>query len=306
MKKLLLLLLLCCSAAFIYFKYEHSSTKSSATNNVAKDELVFGIYPYLEEKTLREKFEPLVDYLAKSLNKKISLEISPSYAEHLNLVGKDYYDFSYVGPSLYIIMVEEYGYKTILASMTTYDLPFFNGIIFVRSDSSIYNLKDLKNKTFAFGKELSTMSSRVPTVMLEEKGIKLKDLKSYQHLNNHEEVAKQVLAGNFSAGAAKEEIYDKYKSQGLREIARSRHVAEHVFIASDSMNNKTQKNISTLLLTITDSKKGKQILFNIKPKSNNLQETQDESFNSLRDYLHIDTNFTWDFEHSKLKNFFSN
>ncbi|MFK5893515.1 MAG: PhnD/SsuA/transferrin family substrate-binding protein, partial [Pseudomonadota bacterium] len=193
-------------------------------------------------------------------------------------------------------MIEKYGEKHILASMTTYDLPYFNGIIFVRAASSFYNLSALKGQSFAFGKESSTMSSVIPKIMLKEKGVKLEDLGSYGHLNNHEEVVKQVLAGKYAAGAVKESIFDKYKHLGLRQIARSRHVSEHVFVASNSLHKKTRQKIEEFLLTLTDKSEGRQILYNIKPKSRSLKQTEDYNFNSLREYLDINTRFKWDFK----------
>jgi phosphonate transport system substrate-binding protein len=263
---------------------------------VEKDQLSFGIHPYLEEKSLISKFQPLVEYLGKAINKKIILQISPSYSEHLKRVGSDYYDFSYIGPTTYIEMVEKYDEKHILASMTTYDLPYFNGIIFVLADSTFYDLNSLKGQSVAFGKESSTMSSVIPKIMLKEEGVELNDLGSYQHLSNHEEVVKQVLSGKYAAGAVKESIYDKNKYKGLRQIARSRHVSEHVFIASNNMQIQTRDKIEHLLLTLTDKQEGKQILFNIKPKSRSLKHTEDYNFNSLREYLDINTRFKWDFK----------
>ena len=273
--------------------------KQKAVKKLEKNQLSFGVHPYLEEKSLVNKFQPLVDYLGKAINKNIILQISPSYSEHIKRVGSNYYDFSYIGPTTYIEMVEKYDEKHILASMTTYDLPYYNGIIFVLADSALYDLDALKGKNFAFGKESSTMSSVIPKIMLKEEGVELKDLGSYQHLSNHEEVVKQVLAGKYAAGAVKESIFDKYKHLGLRQIARSRHVSEHVFVASNTMQTKIRQHIEQLLLNLTDNQEGKQILFNIKPKSRSLKHTEDYNFNSLRDYLDINTRFKWDFKHQK-------
>ncbi len=299
MKKIIIPIFIIASIGLFYLYTKSSFYNSNPIELIDKEELIFGVHPYLDKETLVNKFQPLVNYLSHTINKKITLKISPSYTEHLELVGNDSYDLSYVGPSIYIQMVDKYNEKFILASMTTYDLPFFNGIIFVRANSSIYSLKDLKNQSFAFGKEASTMSSIVPKVMLEEVGIELYDLKKYQHLKNHDDVVKYVLSGEFSAGAVKEAIFDKYKEAGLREIARSRHISEHVFLAANSMPIKTKKQIEALLLNITKTQQGRKILHNIKPKSNRLKHTRDDSFNTLREYMNRSTRFKWDFVHDK-------
>jgi len=297
-KKIITLILLLGFIGIVYFfslpEFENKNQKKIQI--LEKNELLFGVHPYLEEKSLTEKFQPLVDYLGRALNKKITLEISPSYTEHLKRVGSDYYDISYIGPTTYIEMVEKYGKKYILASMTTYDLPYFNGIIFVLTDSTIYTLKDLKGKSFAFGKPTSTMSSVIPTIMLDEAGVKLANLSKYKYLKNHEDVVNNVLSGKYTAGAVKEAVFDKYKSKGLRQLARSRHVSEHVFIAANTLQMKAKQQIENSLLTITDTQQGKDILFKIKPKSRSLKSTKDYNFNSLRNYLDINSRSEWDFQ----------
>lgn len=296
MKKVLFIIILFGFFGLLYFFTTGGIGDNKAVQTIEKHELIFGVHPYLEEKSLTGKFQPLVDYLGQALNKKITLQISPSYTEHLKRVGNDYYDIAYIGPTTYIEMVEVYGKKTILASMTTYNLPYFNGIIFVLSGSSIYTLEGLKGKSFAFGKPTSTMSSVIPTIMLDEEGVKLADLNAYKYLKNHEDVVSHVLAGEYDAGAVKEAVFDKYKNKGLRQLARSHHISEHVFIASNTMTIKTKQQIENLLLTITETQKGKQILFKIKPKSRSLKSTKDYNFNSLRDYLKVNTQFEWDFQ----------
>ncbi len=109
-----------------------------------------------------------------------------------------------------------------------------------------------------------------------------------------------VLSKKFQAGAVKETVFDKYKFEGLRVIGRSRHIAEHVFIASNKLNLETKQQLKKSLLTITATDLGKQILYKIKPKSKSLQTTTDENFNSLREYLNIKTRFKWDFNYYKI------
>ena len=297
MKKLILILLLVIISIvfYVYTTGFFNKRTSLISQTTEKQKLTFGVHPYLEKTHLHEKFEPFVKYLAKKLNKEVELQISPTYTEHIELVGKDTYDFSYIGPYSYINMVEKFGEKQILASMTTYDIPYFNGIIFVRENSSIFKINDIATKSFAFGKASSTMSSLVPTVMLKEAGVEKNNLGKYKHLNNHEEVVSKVLSGEFEAGAVKEAVFDKYKAKGLREVGRSRHIAEHVFVASNNLYPQTTQNIKKLLLTLTKNEEGKKILFNIKPKSRSLQSADDRNFNSLREYLDIRSRFKWDF-----------
>ena len=140
------------------------------------------------------------------------------------------------------------------------------------------------------------MSSLVPKKMLAESDIHLEDLASYQHFNNHDEVIRAVLSGDFDAGAVKETVFEKYNHLGLREISRSRHIAEHVFVASNQLSSPLKEKISKLLLELTDTEEGKNILLRIKPKSLRLKPAIDSNFNSLRNYLDIKARFKWSFQ----------
>jgi phosphonate transport system substrate-binding protein len=96
--------------------------------------------------------------------------------------------------------------------------PYYRGIIIVRRDSAIQDLKDLKGRSFTFGQAWSTAGHILPEYYLMKANIRLKDLKHYSFLRHHDSVANAVLKGQFDAGAVKDIIAYQRQKEGLRFI----------------------------------------------------------------------------------------
>ena len=135
---------------------------------MAVADLVLAVHPYLASETLIQRFEPLANYLSLQLDRKVEVRVGKDYQAHIRAIGRDTVDIAYLGPASYVNMTREYGKKPILARMEANGKPTFNGYIIVRQDGSLFNIKELENKFFAFGDKNSTMSSLVPMAMLEQ------------------------------------------------------------------------------------------------------------------------------------------
>jgi len=101
----------------------------------------------------------------------------------------------------------------------------------VRKNASLQELAQLKDRRFAFGDPDSTMSHLVPRYMLLEAGVPNGLPKQYSFLGSHKNVALGVLAGDYDAGAMKQEVFDEFKSRGLRALAYTPGVPDHLFVA---------------------------------------------------------------------------
>ena len=71
---------------------------------------------------------------------------------------------------------------------------------------------------------------------MADAGITLEKLGYYKHLKSHEDVALAVIGGYFDAGGVKEEIFTRYETRGIRVLARSPRMPEHVFVTRSDMD----------------------------------------------------------------------
>lgn len=254
-------------------------------NAEADEPLRLAVHPYLGASELVDRFTPLTEYLEEHLDRKISLEISRNYQEHIKKIGQDRVEIAYLGPASYVKMVATYGGKKILARLETGGTPTFQGFIIVCRDSSIKELTDLKGKRFAFGDPNSTMSHLVPRYMLEKAGITLKDLSGYSFINNHHNVALGVLMDHFDAGAVKEEVFYEYKEKGLQPLARTPPISEHLFVASSKLPQETFKALQQHLFDLEESPHGRKILKAIKQSVTGLSPASEADYRNLRTIL---------------------
>lgn len=244
--------------------------------------LKLGVHPYLPATELVEKFTPLAKHLAQKTRRGVVIHISKDYQEHLEKAGRDEFDIAYMGPASYVSMVDAYGQKPLLARLEVAGKPEFRGMIIVQKDSPLKDLSELKGRKFVFGDPNSTMSYIVPRYMLFLAGIKLNQLKSYKSMSNHNNVALAVLAGDFDAGAVKEGAFNKYKDRGLRILALSPAISEHVFVASSKLSPALLKTIASALLALKGDPGGKKILASIKPTVTGMVPARDRDYDNLR------------------------
>lgn len=253
----------------------------SAVQVHADDQLTLWVHPYLPATELIDKFSPLAAYLSKKCGRPIEVKISKSYQSHIKRVGEGQMDLAYMGPASYVKMTHTYGKKTVLACLEVNGKPFFHGMIITLQNSAIKTLQDLQGKRFAFGDPSSTMSHFVPRYMLRQAGIDLENLKKYEFLGSHNNVALGVLGGYYDAGGVKEGVFYKYQERGLKMLAKSPPIAEHVFVASDMLPESTINTLRQSLVTLKD----KTILSSIKKSVTGMAEVKDADYDTLRTIL---------------------
>jgi len=251
----------------------------------ARADLSLGVHPFKPAPKLVESFTPLANYLSEKLGEPVTLRITRDYQDHIDAFGRNEVDIAYFGPSLYIKMRETYGARPLLARQAINGSPVFHGRIFVRKDSAIQSLGDLAGKKFAFGEPHSTMSHLVPRYMLWQSGITVEKFSSYKFVGDHVNVALGVLAGEFDAGAVKEDVYLQYETRGLRSIATSMPLSDHVFVASNKLPAEKVRRIQELLQQLHKEPRGGLILESLTHGVTVLLPAQDSDYDSLRTVL---------------------
>ncbi|MGD8932702.1 MAG: PhnD/SsuA/transferrin family substrate-binding protein, partial [Chromatiales bacterium] len=138
----------------------------------------------MSHQELNKRFQPLADHLGTVLNRQVVVRVGPNYAEHIAYIGMDKVDIAYMGPAMYVHMVDRFGEKPLLARLAINGEPVFHGFLVTRRESDISRIEELRGKRFAFGDPDSTMSYLVPRFMMLEAGIDVRDLADYQFLGS--------------------------------------------------------------------------------------------------------------------------
>ncbi len=247
--------------------------------------LILGVHPYRSAVTLMESYKPLASYLSRKTGRVITVKISKNYRTHIQLIGENKLDIAFMGPASYVEMVAHYGSKPLLARQVIQGSPTFQGKIVVRQESTISSLAELAGKHFAFGDVASTMSHLVPRYMLRNAGVTVDQLAGYRFLGSHDNVALAVLMGDFDAGTVKESIYKKYQPRGLKVLATTPTLSEHLFVTRSKLPDEVRQTLSASLYALKDDRQGTTIMNGIEPNMTAWVSVTDADYNNLRTIL---------------------
>ncbi|MBU4152573.1 MAG: phosphate/phosphite/phosphonate ABC transporter substrate-binding protein [Proteobacteria bacterium] len=249
---------------------------------IAAGPLRFGLYPYLSATKLVKKFSPLVDYLSREMGHPVELELAKSYQEHIRRMGKEDIDIAFMGPISYLQMTEQFGAKPILACLEIDGKATYHGVIAVKKGDLLHDLTSLKGKKFAFGAIDSTMGYYVALYMMKQAGLNVASLGSYESIENQENIALGVLTGDFDAGAMRESMFKVYEKEGLRALAISDPMPEHLFVAANRLGSEKAARLSKALQALKSSDKGKAILNALQGNLTGLVPATDQDYQGLR------------------------
>ncbi len=251
----------------------------------AQEPLLLGVQPFLPYEKIEEKFAPLAAYLSDELDRPVVVRVGGSYQDHIDTIGRNQLDIAYIGSAPYVAMVKKYGRKPLIVCLETDGSPFFKGMIIVRNDHPAKSLADLGEGEFAFVNPHSTMGYLVPKVMLQQENPLFLANHRYRFLKNHDNVALGVLAGDFEAGAVKEAVYQRFKSRGLKILATTPAIAEHLFIVRSTLADSTINQLRAAMLKLNQDQTKQNVLKSIKTSITGFSLVQDDAYNSLRKIL---------------------
>jgi len=243
---------------------------------------VMAIGPYLSAAEAQRRYGPLARHLEGQLGHVVTIAVGNDYEEHIRFVGRDAVDLAFVGPSSYVHLVDRYGAKPLLARVEKAHRPVLEGVIFVRQDSALQRLDQLRGRRFAFGDPDSTAGSVLARYALQKSGVTLELLGNYRHVSSSYDVVMGVLAGDFDAGAINRDQFDAQAPKGLRVLAPLPAVSEGVFVTRSDLPAEQIARLRTALLQLPNAPDGPDILHAISAEITGLGPVKDSDFDSLR------------------------
>lgn len=219
---------------------------------LASTSLVFGVHPFTSADTLARMFGPLLAHLQRETGYQIKFRTAKDYNATLDALVRGEIQISYLGPVLYTIALDKHpGKIRLLGTVANKDgNPTFRALIIAKEGGAVNSFADLKGKKIAFGDRESTLSCYLPAYMLIRAGFF--DTIQYRHLGSHDNVAKAVSWGLFDAGGIQPALAEKYVGKGVKVIAESEPVHEHVLVVSSTVDAGTVKKLRTVVRNIRD------------------------------------------------------
>ena len=262
MKKILLTIF----SFLLVFSLIGCSQKSSTKEEKV---LKLGVVPSSNSEKLVDDLSPFAKALGDKLGMKVEVFTASSYIGVIEGIGSGSVDFGLVPPFSAVLSNKQSNTKNLLVGRSTSGTPGYFAEVFVRKDSNIKSLADLKGKKIAFVDPSSASGYIYAGAMLKDAGIDLdKDIK-YQFSGGHDKSLQLLLNKDVDAVASYENVIRKYTKEfpTLKEdvtpIAKSELIPGVTVVASNNLDEETQKKIKQALLDIQNDKETIQILTNL-------------------------------------------
>ena len=244
----------------------------SAIGIVNADELIKG-------------FTPFMNYLSQKTGKKFEFVYCENYDKVIEGFEKGAIDFASLGPLTYVTMKDQK--KMAVEPLVR---PLENGkdsytsIVFVKKDSPIQSMSQLKGKKMAFGDRLSTAANLFPRYIIYKSGATEDTWAGSQQLGSQDNIFQGVLSGDFDAGASKSTVYKKNNTDDkFKQIGESDKIATFAYTVRSDMDPQLKDSIKKALLELKDP----DIITKIEKPFTGFKEARDEDYNSVRDVLKV-------------------
>lgn len=148
----------------------------TAAPALAQDALVMGVFPRRQATETTTMYRPLADYLSQHLGRRVTLVTSKDFESFWQGVLSQRYDIVHYNQYHYVRSAQDY---TVVAHAEEFGKDAVAGALFVRKDSGITRLEELRGRTIVFGGGRDAMLSYIaPMFLLMQAGLNEADFRS--------------------------------------------------------------------------------------------------------------------------------
>lgn len=261
---------------------------SISTSILAVEPLRFGVMSLAQPARIHQQWQPFVDYVAKKSGYEIEIVIPRGFKKIKKKIANKHIDIFYTN-SYVFYRLNQAGKALPLAQMQNLDGDIMSeSVIFVRSDSGIDNLADLKNNRVAFVSPAGAGGYLAPRALFFKQGINTKkDVKESFTKNLTSSITK-VLLGDVDAGTMcglNYKLMNKKINTGeLKIIATSERYPENIIGIRPEIAASIREKISNVILGMPNDNEGKKVLMGmsgmkiksfVKPSKITIQRTKE-------------------------------
>jgi phosphonate transport system substrate-binding protein len=245
-----MILLLCLAAA-------------AAVAQAADDPLVLGIFPRYKAAETTTMYTPLANHLSDRLGRKVILVTSKDFDAFWKGVTERKYNIVHYNQYHYIQSSQHY---RVVAHNQEFGKNAVAGALYVRKDSGITDVSQLRGRTIMFGGGKDAMLSYIaPRFMLMQAGLQEKDFKTEFSVNPPNALLalyhKQAdAAGGGDILVDLPVVKNAINTDDIKTLSVTEPLLFLPWAVNRSMPAKLGESIQTILVDLGNSEEGKKIL----------------------------------------------
>ncbi len=244
--------------------------------------LVFGVFPYLSPRLMVDQFNPLKDYLAKTLDRPIELRSASDYNSFIKGTGRGDYDLIFNAPQLARLAQKREDYRPL--AQTGYRIQI---IAVTRKDSPVKSLEDLRGQSISIGARMS-LTHQLMRDELRKVGLELDRDVKYLDTAYFSNVLQSVIRGDAIAGATGTSLWNGAPAEEraqLREFFLAKEVPGFILVGHPRLGSETLTKLRKALYAFKDAPEGK--VFFDKTKQTDFRPVDEATMKSLDPYTEI-------------------
>ncbi len=206
-------------------------------------EIIIGIVPEQDLMVQNQRYQPLADYLAHKLGERFSvkLKLFSTYIDVCRSLADGTINAAFLGSLAYVTVRD---YVDVIARPDYQGVSTYRGVLFVRSDSGINGLEQMRGKRLVMGGRTTTAGYVFPLYYFKEHGIPdyTKYFSDAFFVGTHEDAMLAVLHKKADVGAAKDLIFNMIAAENpmlkssLKILAESPAVPSNAFAVRKKLN----------------------------------------------------------------------
>lgn len=253
---------------------------------IVYQEYNFGIHPLHNPERLLERYGPIMDYLNQHIEGvHFTLEASRNYEEFDKKLYAGKFDFALPNP-YQTLNALQHGYH-VFGKMGNDEE--FRGIILVRKDSRIKDIRDLKGKKISYPAKSALAATMLPQYYLHTHGLDVnKDIENW-YVGSQESSIMNVYLGNVAAAATWPVPWNAFQKEQPEKAAQlelkwqTDALINNGLVARDTVPTQLVARVGELLTGLHESDEGRAMLQRL-PISR-FEFASDASYDVIREFL---------------------
>lgn len=259
----------------------------------------FGLIPSIAHERMEAELQPVADFIAKRIHRKVELVPAKDYDEIGRMLESRRVDFAILFPLAFAQAMNRTPPVQLLGCSVRQGKPSYRGYFLTRQDSTVRTLQELKGKRIGFVNEGSTSGYLFPVqVLINQKLIAseagLADFfAEIRFLGSHDAVLHAVERGEVDAGtvfdlAIAQATRDGLDSGVFRVIGRTAEIPHEAVVSVDGVDAVLRDRFKEALLSLdTRTSEGRAVLrpMTTDMKLNGFVDCNEDVFKPVRDLV---------------------
>jgi phosphonate transport system substrate-binding protein len=212
-----------------------------------------GLLPHLSSNMLIKKYQPLIEYLRKNLQRPVIVNTAPSFRAYIDRAADNRYDIYLTAPHFAAFHERQNDHQV----LTRFSREL-HGVFVVRKDSRFKAIRDLKGTTVVTPSPIAAISM-LGEVKLMDNGLGINREVLIKYTKSHTSALVSVADAKADVaivGVSAYELMPKKTKKTLRILSKTDTIPHMFFLSSPNVLNSEQEKIKAALLSFADDEMG--------------------------------------------------